>query len=81
MAERRSLRQWMLDVHIYLGLLCAGYLVIYGVSTLSFNHPRQWLTPEESRAEWQWEIEMPPAQESDGHWPRRRAMRWGFRAG
>ena len=32
------LRRWLLDWHMYVGLLCAPYFVLYGVSTIAFNH-------------------------------------------
>ncbi len=32
------MRKWILDLHLYLGLLCAPYLVVYGVSAIAFNH-------------------------------------------
>ena len=31
-------RKRILDLHLYLGLLCAPYLILYGVSGLAFNH-------------------------------------------
>ena len=31
------MRKLFLDIHIYSSLLCAWYLVIYGLSTLSFT--------------------------------------------
>jgi len=32
------MRKWILNVHLYGGLLCAPYLVIFGFSSLHFNH-------------------------------------------
>ena len=32
------MRSWLLNVHIYLGLLCSSYLLIYGISSLNYNH-------------------------------------------
>lgn len=32
------MKKLLLDIHIYLSLLCAGYMIIYGVSGLAFNH-------------------------------------------
>jgi hypothetical protein len=31
-------RRQLLDWHLYLGLLCAPYFVLYGVSSIAFNH-------------------------------------------
>ena len=33
------LRKLLLNLHIYAGLLCFGYLIVFGVSSLNFNHP------------------------------------------
>ncbi len=32
------MRQWILRIHLYGGLLCAPYLIIFGFSSLHFNH-------------------------------------------
>jgi hypothetical protein len=32
------MRKWMLNIHLYGGLLCAPYLMIFGFSSLHFNH-------------------------------------------
>jgi len=32
------MRDLLLKVHIYAGLLCSSYLVIYGISSLNYNH-------------------------------------------
>ena len=36
------MRKWVLRVHLYGGLLCAAYLILFGVSSLMFNHPGMW---------------------------------------
>ena len=44
----------LLTVHLYLGLLFAGYLIVYGLSSLTFNHktrPTKTLTTWETRVE------------------------------
>jgi hypothetical protein len=33
------LRKILLNLHIYGGLLCFSYLILFGLSTLNFNHP------------------------------------------
>lgn len=33
------MRAWLLRIHLYGGLLCVPYLVIFGLSSLHFNHP------------------------------------------
>ena len=32
------MKKLLLDIHLYLGLICAAYMVIYGISTMAFNH-------------------------------------------
>ncbi|MEZ4218119.1 MAG: PepSY-associated TM helix domain-containing protein [Myxococcota bacterium] len=44
----RTRRLW-LDAHLYLGLLCAPYFALYGVTAIAFNHG--WRGAETS-AEW-----------------------------
>ncbi len=52
------MRKLILDIHIYSSLLCTGYLLIYGLSTLSFNHYHE---PEETLTEWTRNVETLPA--------------------
>jgi len=35
---RRQLRRWLLNLHIYGGLLCSSYLLLYGVTSILANH-------------------------------------------
>ena len=32
------MRSFLLKVHIYTGLLCSSYLLVFGISSLNFNH-------------------------------------------
>lgn len=34
------MRKLLLDIHLYLGLFCAGYFIIFGVSSIGYN--RHW---------------------------------------
>jgi hypothetical protein len=45
----------LLDLHLYLGLLCAPYLILYGISALAFNH--EWRS---ERSETSWEAQIEP---------------------
>lgn len=56
------MKKLLLDIHIYSSLLCASYLVIYGVSTISFNHRFQ---PATTSSQWQRAIEVPTGTEDD----------------
>lgn len=51
------MKKLLLDVHIYLSLLCAGYMIIYGVSGIAFNHH---VAPEVSDgASWTATVDVP----------------------
>ena len=43
------LRKLILNLHIYAGLLCFGYLIVFGVSSLNFNHPFAFTRAKASR--------------------------------
>jgi hypothetical protein len=49
---RRRLRRWLLNIHLYGGLLCSGYLLVYGASSLLFNHRFDRLVGLASAREW-----------------------------
>jgi len=55
------MKKIVLDIHIYLSLLCAGYMIIYGVSGLAFNHDVR-PSPSEGAA-WEAVVEVPEADE------------------
>lgn len=38
-----TLRTWLLQIHLYIGLFCAPYLLILGITSLEFNHPWAWM--------------------------------------
>lgn len=35
----RNRHRWLRSIHLYGGLLCSSYLVVYGISSLLFSHP------------------------------------------
>lgn len=53
------MRKWLLNLHLYGGLLCSSYLVLYGLTSLQFNHG--WLLPAKtvSTVEWSAPVERP----------------------
>ncbi len=56
-ARLSSMKKILLDIHIYLSLLCAGYMIIYGVSGIAFNHQ---LHPTDAPgATWEASIDVP----------------------
>ena len=52
-------RRWLLNSHLYGGLVCCWYLLIYGVTSLDFNHPG--LLPETrgKKVKWQRALNIP----------------------
>ena len=55
------MRKLLLELHLYASLACAPYLVLYGVSTISFNH--EWGgTPLDAAptVTWEQELDLPP---------------------
>ena len=36
------MRRWLLDLHLYFGLLCLPYVVVFGVSSILLNHGIHW---------------------------------------
>jgi hypothetical protein len=52
----------LLDLHIYVSLLCAPYLVVYALSTVSFNHRWEWMSPTDETHVW----EAPVAHPGEG---------------
>lgn len=59
------MRRWLLNVHLYSGLLCSSYLVVYGLSALDFNH--DFGGPREGRATatWQQTVTLGPAADDE----------------
>jgi hypothetical protein len=55
------MRHWVLRIHLYLGLLCSSYLILFGVSSLNFNHPFAFTNPGTGTVSWERSIELPPA--------------------
>jgi hypothetical protein len=67
MSDNREsrLRKVLLNVHLYSGLFCCPYLVIFGFTSLAFNHP--WLMPkgESPPMEWERKIEVAAGSENN----------------
>jgi hypothetical protein len=56
-------RRWLLNLHLYGGLVTCWYLVIFGVSSLHFNH--RGLIPESRGARVRWERALELPEEAD----------------
>ena len=59
------MRIWVLRIHLYLGLLCCGYLLVFGVSSLNFNHPFGFTEPSKQAVSWERAVALPPASEDN----------------
>jgi hypothetical protein len=59
---RGKARRLWLDLHIYTGLACAGYLVLYGVSSILLNHPTWFEPPTPATREWQASVPLTDAR-------------------
>jgi hypothetical protein len=53
------LRKLILNLHIYAGLLCFGYLIVFGVSSLNFNHPFAFTRAKREPVTWEKPISVP----------------------
>ena len=60
------LRKIILNAHIYGGLLCFSYLILFGVSVLNFNHPFSFTKPSASVTTGSQPIALPPLTRTDG---------------
>lgn len=57
-----KMKKLLLDIHLYLGLVCASYLVIYGISTIAFNH---YWRPEPVEDSWEAVVKLPAGLEGE----------------
>lgn len=53
----------LLQLHLYAGLAIAGYLVVFGVSSLNFNHHFGWMEPVNSETQWEKTIQIPSIED------------------
>lgn len=51
-SRSRRVRRWLLNLHLYGGLACSGYLVLYGVSSLIAAHRAEPLVGIRAESEW-----------------------------
>jgi hypothetical protein len=61
------MRNWVLRLHLYLGLLCSGYLILFGVSSLNFNHPVAFTKPANEKSAWERSLALPPVRTEDNN--------------
>ena len=54
------MRKWLLNLHLYGGLICAPYLLIFGFSSLHFNHHFSFVDSKPTPLEWTAPLSIPP---------------------
>lgn len=53
------LRKIVLNLHLYGGLLCFSYLILYGISSINFNHPFAFTKARGSTTTWTQSLRLP----------------------
>ncbi len=50
------MRKWILRLHLYGGLLCSSYLLLFGISSLLFNHHADFANPKGQTTTWERDV-------------------------
>ena len=53
------MKKLIFNLHLYIGLLCSSYLIIFGISSLQFNHHFKFFTLGERTVNWEKTIDVP----------------------
>lgn len=59
------MRKWMLNTHLYGGLLCVPYLIIFGFSSLHFNHHFGFVNTAGKSATWEEPLQVDATTNND----------------
>ncbi len=59
------LRRIILNAHLYGGLICFSYLILFGISVLNFNHPFEFTKSPASVTSWTQPMALPALERSD----------------
>jgi len=59
------MRKNLIRLHLYAGLLCFPYFIIFGISSLNFNHHFKFTNPGENISIWQKQINIPPFKDNE----------------
>jgi len=59
------MRNNLIRLHLYAGLFCFPYFIIFGVSSLNFNHHFQFMQSKEDKVTWQKQITIPSYKNDD----------------
>src|SRR5438876_3358188 len=63
--SNHPMRKWLLNLHLYGGLLCAPYLLIFGFSSLHFNHHFSFVEPKPNSVTWHAPLAIEPLSDND----------------
>ena len=74
----RNRHRWLRSIHLYGGLLCSSYLVVYGISSLLFSHPIGRLERQGPVREWMDTLKAPVSRDDAGGTARRIAAELGL---
>lgn len=75
---RRNRHRWLRTIHLYGGLLCSSYLVVYGISSLLFSHPIGRLERQGPVREWNDTLKAPITRDDPGGTARKIASELGL---
>jgi hypothetical protein len=59
------MRKWLLNLHLYGGLLCAPYLIIFGFSSLHFNHHFGFVEAKPNARSWEAPLNVEPLPDNE----------------
>ncbi len=59
------MRNWILRLHLYGGLLCSAYLIIFGISSLNFNHRFVFAQLHETEVTWERPLAIAPVTDNE----------------
>jgi hypothetical protein len=59
------MRKFILNVHLYGGLICAPYLIIFGFSSLHYNHHFGFVSTPQKPEQWQAELTIEPVSDNE----------------
>lgn len=61
----RSLRAWLRDLHLYVGLAASPFVLVYAISTIALNHPRGLVPAETAPTVRTTAVSLPDAEDAD----------------
>lgn len=53
------MRKTLIQIHLYLGLASAFYLIIFGISSINLNHRFSWMAQQNTQKSWEAQVKYP----------------------